>query len=94
MSGPKAELEQKIVQTESGLDANQTRQLIRFAQLTRNLKGAGLDEGASTRLLVHAGKLITSGVDPVDACASAIAQTLSDDGEMIAAMKELSASVF
>lgn len=91
---PAPELEEKIVQTESGLDAGQSRQLIRFAQLTRNLKGAGLDEGASTRLLVHAGKLIVSGVDPVDACASAIAQTLSDDGEMIAAMKELSASVF
>ena len=26
--------------------------------MTRNLKGSGLDEGASTRLLVHAGKLI------------------------------------
>ena len=29
--------------------------LVKFAAMTRNLKGSGLDEGASTRLLVHAG---------------------------------------
>ncbi|MDH3386313.1 MAG: CbbQ/NirQ/NorQ/GpvN family protein [Gammaproteobacteria bacterium] len=91
---PKAELEQKIVQNEAGLDATNARQLVRFAQLTRNLKGAGLDEGASTRLLVHAGKLMISGIDPVDACASAVSQALSDDREMIAAINELCASVF
>ena len=33
--------------------------------MTRNLKGSGLEEGASTRLLVHAGKLIADGVSPV-----------------------------
>lgn len=91
---PRAEAEQKIVQTESGLDTDKARQLIRFAQLTRNLKGAGLDEGASTRLLVHAGKLMISGIDPVDACASAVSQALTDDREMIAAVNELCASVF
>ena len=91
---PAAALEQKIVQTESGLDADQARQLIRFAQLTRNLKGAGLDEGASTRLLVHAGKLMVSGVTPVAACASAVSQALTDDREMIVAVNELCAAVF
>jgi nitric oxide reductase NorQ protein len=91
---PTAELEQKIVENESGLDSDRSRQLIRFAQLTRNLKGAGLDEGASTRLLVHAGKLMLSGISPVDACASAVSHALTDDAEMIAAVNELGASVF
>ena len=91
---PRVELEQKIVQTESGLDADLAHRLVKFAQLTRNLKGAGLDEGASTRLLVHAGKLIRDGIDPVDACASAVAQALTDDREMIAAVNELCSSVF
>jgi nitric oxide reductase NorQ protein len=91
---PTAELEQKIVGNESGLDSDRSRQLVRFAQLTRNLKGAGLDEGASTRLLVHAGKLMLSGISPADACASAVSQALTDDAEMIAAVNELSASVF
>jgi nitric oxide reductase NorQ protein len=62
--------------------------------MTRNLKGSGLEEGASTRLLVHAAKLIVSGVDPVDACHGAIAQALSDDAEMLTAINELSASLF
>jgi nitric oxide reductase NorQ protein len=91
---PNAAVEQKIVQTEAGLDAETAKQLVKFARLTRNLKGSGLDEGASTRLLVHAGKLINSGIDPVSACTSSIAQTLTDDSDMLAAINELSASVF
>jgi nitric oxide reductase NorQ protein len=91
---PSAAIEQKIVETEAGLESELARQLVKFAKLTRNLKGSGLDEGASTRLLVHAGKLINSGIDPVSACASCIAQTLTDDQEMLAAVNELSASVF
>ncbi|MCU7807708.1 MAG: CbbQ/NirQ/NorQ C-terminal domain-containing protein, partial [Candidatus Thiodiazotropha sp. (ex Semelilucina semeliformis)] len=55
---------------------------------------SGLDEGASTRLLVHAAKLITSGVDPVVACRSSIAQALTDDVDMLVAVNELSASLF
>jgi len=91
---PDADLETRIVENESGLPADQAKQLVKFAQLTRNLKGAGLDEGASTRLLVHAGKLMVSGVDPVSACASSVSQALTDDGEMITAVNELCASVF
>ena len=91
---PDAALEARIVEKESGLTTDQSKQLIRFAQLTRNLKGAGLDEGASTRLLVHAGKLIVSGIDPVTACTNAVAQALTDDREMITAVNELCASVF
>ena len=91
---PSAALEQKIVQQESGIDEQQARQLVKFAHMTRHLKGQGLDEGASTRLLVHAGKLIASGVDPVVACRGAIAQALTDDAELLLAVNELSASLF
>jgi nitric oxide reductase NorQ protein len=62
--------------------------------MTRNLKGQGLDEGASTRLLVHAAKLIVSGVEPVAACRSCIAQALTDDPDMLTAINELGASIF
>ena len=70
------------------------RQLVKFAQMTRNLKGQGLDEGASTRLLVHAAKLIVAGISPLAACSSAVAQALTDDGDMLAAVSELSATLF
>jgi len=91
---PRAELERRIVMTESGVDEAMAANLVKFAQMTRNLKGSGLDEGASTRLLVHAAKLISTGVDPVTACEGAVAQALTDDAEMLTAVRELSASVF
>tara|TARA_R110002096_G_scaffold41901_4_gene112993 strand:- start:381 stop:1262 length:882 start_codon:yes stop_codon:yes gene_type:complete len=91
---PDAAIEQKIIENETSVDASTAKQLVKFAQMTRNLKGSGLDEGASTRLLVHAGKLIQTGINPVTACRSSISQALTDDSEMLAAVNELSASVF
>ncbi|OOZ41948.1 AAA family ATPase [Solemya pervernicosa gill symbiont] len=91
---PDSELEQRIVVKESGVDAALATQLVKFAHMTRNLKGSGLEEGASTRLLVHAAKLIAAGIDPVVACEGSIAQALTDDAEMLAAVNELSASLF
>lgn len=91
---PAPELECKIVANESGVDPAMAERLVKFAQMTRNLKGSGLEEGASTRLLVHAGKLIASGIDPVTACKSAVAQAVTDDADMLAAIQELSSSIF
>ena len=91
---PDAALEQQIIENETGIEATTARQLVKFARMTRNLKGQGLDEGASTRLLVHAAKLIGTGIAPVPACRSAIAQALTDDADMLSAVNELSASLF
>ena len=91
---PQAALERKIIMRETGTDEVTAERLVRFAQMTRNLKGSGLDEGASTRLLVHAAKLMASGIDARTACHGAIAEALTDDPEMLAAMSELSASLF
>ena len=91
---PAASLEQKIVRRETGVDKDMAERLVKFAGMTRNLKGSGLDEGASTRLLVHAGKLMSTGIDPRTACRTAVAAALTDDPEMIAAINELSSSLF
>ncbi|MFQ5644967.1 MAG: CbbQ/NirQ/NorQ/GpvN family protein [Thiogranum sp.] len=91
---PAAALEARIVANETGVSEETAQQLVKFAQMTRNLKGSGLEEGASTRLLVHAAKLMKSGVNPVVACRSSIARALTDDTEMLTAVNELSASVF
>lgn len=91
---PRAEVEQTIIEHESGIDANLARQLVKFGGMTRNLKGSGLDEGASTRLLVNAAKLIAAGITPVVATDSAIAQALTDDPDMLQAVHELSRSIF
>jgi nitric oxide reductase NorQ protein len=90
---PASELETRIVANEGGVDPKMAGQLVKFAHMTRNLKGSGLEEGASTRLLVHAAKLVNSGVQPVVACRASIAQALTDDEEMLIAVNELSASL-
>ena len=91
---PTPELERKIVAAESKVDGTMAEQLVKFAHMTRNLKGSGLEEGASTRLLVHAGKLIASGISATSACRTAIAEAITDDEEMLAAVQELSSSLF
>jgi len=90
---PNAQMEQKIVVKETAIEESMAKQLVKFAQMTRNLKGSGLEEGASTRLLVHAAKLMKTGVEPVSACRCAIAQALTDDPDMLSAINELSSSL-
>ena len=51
-------------------------------------------QGASTRLLVHAAKLMARGIAPRTACSGAIAEALSDDPEMLRAINELASSLF
>jgi nitric oxide reductase NorQ protein len=91
---PPAETEAGIVAREGGIGAADAARLVKLAHLTRNLKGNGLDEGASTRLLVHAAKLIAHGVEPRAACNGAIALALTDEPEMLAAVHELVSAVF
>jgi len=91
---PDAVIEQKIVMRETGVDVDLAERLVKLAGMTRSLKGNGLDEGASTRLLVHAGKLIVDGVPARAACASAIARSLTDEPESLAAVNELVAALF
>lgn len=91
---PDAQLEQSIIEKETGVAGETAAHLVRFAAMTRNLKGNGLDEGASTRLLVHAAKLVMDGIPPEAACHAAITQALTDDPEMLAAIDEIASSLF
>ena len=93
-SYPESKSEAEIVARESGVDEENAKLLVKLGEMTRNLKEKGLDEGASTRLLVHAGKLIKSGIAPQEACAAAITNTLSDDMEMQISMQEMINSLF
>lgn len=91
---PPAAIEAEIICQETGIAAARATQLVKYATMTRNLKGSGLDEGASTRLLVHAAKLMASGIDPRVACSGAIAATLTDEADTLKGINELSASLF
>jgi nitric oxide reductase NorQ protein len=91
---PDAALENKIIAAETHVDADVAGKLVRLAAMTRNLKGNGLDEGASTRLLVHAAKLIARGIAPRTACVGAVGEALTDDSEMLRAINEFVSSLF
>jgi len=79
---PEAETETGIVSKESGVDADTAGKLVQIAHRARNLKGHGLDEGISTRLLVYAGQLISKGIEPVAACTMTMVTPLTDDPDM------------
>jgi len=79
---PAEETETAIVAKESGIDAKIAGKLVQIAHRARNLKGHGLDEGISTRLLVYAGNLINKGIEPVAACTMTMVTPLTDDPDM------------
>ncbi|GKY89327.1 CbbQ/NirQ/NorQ/GpvN family protein [Sinisalibacter aestuarii] len=79
---PGAELEAEIVAAETGVDAKTAGKLVQIAHRSRNLKGHGLDEGISTRLLVYAGQMIAEGVNPNAACKMTLVTPLTDDPDM------------
>lgn len=79
---PEASIEINIVSKESGVDMATAEKLVHIAQRARNLKGHGLDEGISTRLLVYSGQLIAKGVSPLAACSMTMVTPLTDDPDM------------
>jgi nitric oxide reductase NorQ protein len=81
-SYPNPGIEAEIVAHEAGVDPGIAEKLVQVAQRSRNLKGHGLDEGMSTRLLVYAGQLINKGVTPEAACQMALVRPLTDDPDM------------
>ena len=79
---PDEETEASILSREAGIDLALAGTLIKIGQAARNLKGHGLVEGISTRLLVYAAGLIDSGVAPKDACRMALVCPITDDADI------------
>jgi nitric oxide reductase NorQ protein len=86
---PQPELEQQILQGETGIEATLATRLVGLANALRSLKDHDLEEAASTRLLVYAATLIQGGYDPVEACRCALVEPLTDDLETTAALMEV-----
>ena len=76
---PAADMEARIVEAESGLDAERTRRLVGLGRALRDLGGHDLEEVASTRLVVNAAKLMSAGLGAPAACRVALVEPLSDD---------------
>lgn len=86
---PVPEVEQAIVQAETGVTQACAARLVRLAQALRSLTDHDLEETASTRLLVAAGRLISAGLPVVPACRAAIVDALTDDPATAEALHEV-----
>ena len=91
---PPPEIEAEIVEHESGVDADTAKQLAKLGEKVRNLREHGLGEGASTRLLIYAGKLITQGIAPRRACQVAVNWAVTDEVELQRSIQEVVSSIF
>ena len=80
---PAIDVETQIIQTETGLPDDVSRKLAEMGAKIRQLKGYGLDEGVSTRLLVYVGRLMEGGLGTMEACNAAITQTLTEETEVV-----------
>lgn len=74
-----AEDEANIVKIEGKVDGDLAQKLVKIGHAARRLKGHGLDEGISTRLMVYAAQLINQGVTPIEASKMALVRPITDD---------------
>ena len=67
---------------EAGTDETLAAILVSIAERSRNLQGHGLDEGASTRMLIHAGRLVRAGLPLQAAVRSSIVLPITDNHDI------------
>lgn len=91
---PEHAIEVEIVAHETGISTSIADKLVSIAERARNLKGHGLDEGISTRMLIYAGSLIAQGVSAVAACRVALVRPITDDPDMRDALDAAVATFF
>jgi len=86
---PGPDQETEIVAMEGGVDENTAKDLVSIGQKVRNLRGHGLEEGVSTRLLIYAAQLIAKGISPIEAAEIAIGSPITDDRELNRTIREI-----
>jgi len=91
---PPEDVETRIIATESGLGEDDARRLAEMGTKIRQLKGFGLDEGISSRLLVYVGRLVQGGLTPLQATRHAISQTLTDEPEVLESIQSIAQLYF
>ena len=91
---PPREIEAQIIEHEAEVDSQVSAQLAKLGEKVRNLRDHGLSEGASTRLLIYAGKLIAQGISPRRACQVGVNWAVTDDRSLQESIDEVVASIF
>ncbi|MDE0592347.1 MAG: CbbQ/NirQ/NorQ/GpvN family protein [Dehalococcoidia bacterium] len=91
---PEEEREAQIIAHESGCDSDTAERLARLGLKIRNLREHGLEEGASTRMLIYAGRLIKEGVSQRRACQVSVTWGITDDPQVQRSIDEVVTSIF
>ncbi len=91
---PDEETEAQIIAHESGCDLDTAERLARLGLKIRNLREHGLEEGASTRMLIYAGRLIKEGVSHRRACQVSVTWGITDDPQVQRSIDEVVTSIF
>ncbi|MBF0282447.1 MAG: CbbQ/NirQ/NorQ/GpvN family protein [Zetaproteobacteria bacterium] len=91
---PSAEVEAEIVAKETGVSLELATKLVKVGAAARQLKGHGLDEGISTRLLTYAAKLIEGGIEERAACRMALVRPITDDVDIRDTLDHAIATIF
>ncbi len=91
---PPRELEAKIVEHEAGVKPAVAMDLAKLGEKVRHLKEHGLAEGASTRLLIYAGRLMTEGISARRACQVGVVWSLTDEHDVQRSIEEVVSSIF
>ena len=91
---PPAEREAAIVAREGAAEHATAVALVTLGRRLRGLHDRGLAEVPSTRLLIAAARLISSGICVRQACYSAVVSPLSDDESLVGAMRDLVDAAF
>lgn len=86
---PAPEAEAEIVMHEAGVEPAIAARLVAIAGRTRALREQGLEEGASTRLLVYAARLVRDGVEVRDSCEMTLVRGLTDDPALTQALRDI-----
>ena len=79
---PIATVEACIIAKEGNTSEEIAQKLVKIAVAARNLKGHGLDEGISTRLLIYAASLMNKGIEAKAACRMALVRPITDDADI------------
>ena len=93
-SPPPRDVEAAIIRNESGCSLTQAEALAKLGEKVRNLREHGLKEGASTRVLIYAAKLITNGIPARRACQVSVVWGITDEPEIQQSVEEVVFSIF
>jgi len=91
---PEPKIESEILSVLSEVDSDSSINLVKLATKIRGVPQLGLKETVSTRLLVHAARLIRSGMSARLACRVAIAEPLTDDPKVVQSLVDMIALHF